>query len=77
MVALTFDDGPGPYTTLAVKKLRQHHLRATFFLVGKQIVAHPGLAYGEASRGGRRSHHDPSFFARAPACRDGARDSRR
>jgi peptidoglycan/xylan/chitin deacetylase (PgdA/CDA1 family) len=44
MVALTFDDGPGPYTTLAIKKLREHHLRATFFLVGKEIIAHPGLA---------------------------------
>ncbi|PZS07226.1 MAG: hypothetical protein DLM64_15190 [Solirubrobacterales bacterium] len=44
MVALTFDDGPGPYTTLAIRKLREHRLRATFFLVGKEIRAHPGLA---------------------------------
>ena len=44
MVALTFDDGPGPYTRLAIGKLRKHHLRATFFLVGKQIRAYPGLA---------------------------------
>jgi peptidoglycan/xylan/chitin deacetylase (PgdA/CDA1 family) len=44
MVALTFDDGPGPYTRLAIAKLRKHHLRATFFLVGKQIRAFPGLA---------------------------------
>jgi len=43
MVALTFDDGPGVYTQLAVKKLRQHHLRATFFLVGKEIRAYPQL----------------------------------
>jgi peptidoglycan/xylan/chitin deacetylase (PgdA/CDA1 family) len=47
MVALTFDDGPGPYTTLAIKKLREAHLRATFFLVGKSIRAHPGLARRE------------------------------
>lgn len=44
MVALTFDDGPGPYTRLAIAKLRKHNLRATFFLVGKQIRAYPGLA---------------------------------
>src|SRR5262249_33982893 len=44
MVALTFDDGPGPYTTLAIRKLRQAHLRATFFLVGKSIRAYPDLA---------------------------------
>ena len=43
MVALTFDDGPGVYTKLAVKKLRQHHLPATFFLVGKEIRAYPQL----------------------------------
>jgi peptidoglycan/xylan/chitin deacetylase (PgdA/CDA1 family) len=44
MVALTFDDGPGSYTRLAIAKLHKHHLRATFFLVGKQIRAFPGLA---------------------------------
>jgi peptidoglycan/xylan/chitin deacetylase (PgdA/CDA1 family) len=44
LVALTFDDGPGPYTTLAINKLRQAHLHATFFLVGKQLAAYPGRA---------------------------------
>ena len=44
MVALTFDDGPGVYTQLAIKKLHEHHLVATFFLVGKEIRAFPGLA---------------------------------
>jgi peptidoglycan/xylan/chitin deacetylase (PgdA/CDA1 family) len=47
MVALTFDDGPGPYTHLAIRKLRENHLRATFFLVGKQIGAYPGWARRE------------------------------
>jgi peptidoglycan/xylan/chitin deacetylase (PgdA/CDA1 family) len=47
MVALTFDDGPGPYTYLAVRKLRENHLPATFFLVGKQIRAYPGWARRE------------------------------
>jgi Polysaccharide deacetylase len=41
MVALSFDDGPGPYTKLAIKKLRKAHLHATFFPVGKQIRASP------------------------------------
>jgi peptidoglycan/xylan/chitin deacetylase (PgdA/CDA1 family) len=49
MVALTFDDGPGPYTHLAVRKLRENHLRATFFLVGKQIGAYPGWARRETA----------------------------
>lgn len=43
MVALTFDDGPGVYTQLAVKKLRRSRLQATFFLVGKEIRAYPRL----------------------------------
>jgi peptidoglycan-N-acetylglucosamine deacetylase len=47
MVALTFDDGPGVYTHYAIKKLSEAHLRATFFLVGKEILAWPGLAQRE------------------------------
>ncbi|MBV9817016.1 MAG: polysaccharide deacetylase family protein [Solirubrobacterales bacterium] len=49
MVALTFDDGPGVYTHYAIKKLREAHLPATFFLVGKSIAAWPGLAQREKS----------------------------
>lgn len=47
MVALTFDDGPGVYTHLAIRKLREYHLQATFFLVGKEIRAWPGWAQRE------------------------------
>ncbi len=47
VVALTFDDGPGPYTTLALRKLREFHARATFFLVGKSIAAYPRVAARE------------------------------
>jgi peptidoglycan/xylan/chitin deacetylase (PgdA/CDA1 family) len=47
MVALTFDDGPGVYTHYAIKKLGAARLHATFFLVGKEIVAWPGLAQRE------------------------------
>jgi peptidoglycan/xylan/chitin deacetylase (PgdA/CDA1 family) len=43
VVAFTFDDGPGVYTNLAIKKLREHRLRATFFLVGKEVRAFPNL----------------------------------
>lgn len=47
MVALTFDDGPGVYTHLALKLLREHHVTATFFLVGNEIRAWPGWAQRE------------------------------
>jgi peptidoglycan/xylan/chitin deacetylase (PgdA/CDA1 family) len=47
MAALTFDDGPGVYTQLAVKKLRRHHLPATFFLVRKEVRTYPRLVHIE------------------------------
>jgi peptidoglycan/xylan/chitin deacetylase (PgdA/CDA1 family) len=47
MVALTFDDGPGVYTHLAIKKLRASHVQTTFFLVGKEIYAWPRWAQRE------------------------------
>lgn len=33
-VALTFDDGPGPYTTQLVETLNRLHVQATFFAIG-------------------------------------------
>jgi len=40
-VALTFDDGPGPYTNDLLEVLTQHNIRATFFIIGCQITAYP------------------------------------
>ena len=36
-VALTFDDGPGPYTRSLVNLLRRYGARGTFFLVGNRL----------------------------------------
>ena len=33
-IALTFDDGPGPYTPQVLSMLERHHVPATFFEVG-------------------------------------------
>src|SRR4051794_34280758 len=38
LVALTFDDGPGPYTRHTLSVLRDHNARGTFFLVAKEVV---------------------------------------
>jgi peptidoglycan/xylan/chitin deacetylase (PgdA/CDA1 family) len=35
-VALTFDDGPGPYTQRVVKVLDSLHVHATFFAIGEE-----------------------------------------
>lgn len=48
-VALTFDDGPGVYTALALRILRRGQARATFFLVGRSIERFPELPRREAS----------------------------
>ena len=36
-IALTFDDGPGPYTARLLGVLRRMHVPATFFYVGQQL----------------------------------------
>jgi peptidoglycan-N-acetylglucosamine deacetylase len=43
-VALTFDDGPNPRTTPRIlATLRKHNVKATFFVVGRQVEEHPRL----------------------------------
>jgi peptidoglycan/xylan/chitin deacetylase (PgdA/CDA1 family) len=41
LVALTFDDGPGPYTAIMLRQLRRAGARATFFLVGRSVARFP------------------------------------
>lgn len=44
-VALTFDDGPDPkYTPQVLAVLRQHGVKATFFMVGSKVRQHPDIA---------------------------------
>jgi peptidoglycan/xylan/chitin deacetylase (PgdA/CDA1 family) len=38
MIALTFDDGPSPYTPQIVRVLVKMHVPATFFVVGQQLT---------------------------------------
>jgi peptidoglycan-N-acetylglucosamine deacetylase len=67
-VAFTFDDGPGPYTYLALKKLRQAHERATFFVVGKSINAYHGYLPRELKLAaiGDHTYTHPDLVALAP-----------
>jgi peptidoglycan/xylan/chitin deacetylase (PgdA/CDA1 family) len=50
-VALTFDDGPGVYTRLALRKLREAHVHATFFLVGRNLDLVPEAPRQERALG--------------------------
>ena len=36
-VALTFDDGPGPFTPQILSVLERNHVRATFFVIGRML----------------------------------------
>jgi peptidoglycan/xylan/chitin deacetylase (PgdA/CDA1 family) len=36
-IALTFDDGPGPYTPKVLIALDRLHVKATFFVIGQQV----------------------------------------
>jgi cellulose synthase/poly-beta-1,6-N-acetylglucosamine synthase-like glycosyltransferase/peptidoglycan/xylan/chitin deacetylase (PgdA/CDA1 family) len=43
-VALTFDDGPDPkWTPRVLAVLRRHHVNATFFVIGENVSADPGV----------------------------------
>ena len=56
--ALSFDDGPDPDATPAVlEALAAAGSRATFFLVGDQVDAHPELAREIAERGHAVAQH--------------------
>jgi peptidoglycan/xylan/chitin deacetylase (PgdA/CDA1 family) len=36
-IALTFDDGPGPYTEELLKVLEHYHVKGTFFAIGRML----------------------------------------
>ena len=40
-MALTFDDGPGPYTDRLLQILEDNDAKATFFLIGNKVAANP------------------------------------
>lgn len=50
-VALTFDDGPSPFTDRLLKVLTDAHARATFFLIGNKVAANPDAAKRIAQAG--------------------------
>ncbi len=57
-LVLTFDDGPWPTTTPKVLDALAHEcVRATFFLLGRNVAAHPALARRERIEGHSIGHH--------------------
>jgi peptidoglycan-N-acetylglucosamine deacetylase len=59
-VALTFDDGPGPYTQRLVAMLDHLHVHATFFTVGSQEQYFSAGTTAELSSGDAVEDHSES-----------------
>jgi peptidoglycan/xylan/chitin deacetylase (PgdA/CDA1 family) len=57
-IALTFDDGPDPVQTPRILDLlAEHHVKATFCLVGQNVVAHPDLVRRIVAEGHTLCNH--------------------
>jgi peptidoglycan/xylan/chitin deacetylase (PgdA/CDA1 family) len=66
VVALTFDDGPSEYTRGVLDALQKANVKATFFLLGKNVEKHPELVrqiFQEGHEIGNHSwSHQPLIF---------------
>ena len=56
-VALTFDDGPGPFTDRLLQILDDNDAEATFFLIGNKVAANPAGAKRIADAGMEVANH--------------------
>ncbi len=62
IIALTFDDGPGKFTVPILDLLRQHHIKATFFMLGDQIEEYPKIAQQVVDEGHEVGNHTYTHF---------------
>lgn len=56
-VALTFDDGPTPFTDRLLQVLTDRGAKATFFLIGNKVAADPDAARRIAAAGMELANH--------------------
>lgn len=66
-VALTFDDGPSEDTERILEVLRAYDLKATFFMLGRQVELFPGTARRVVADGheiGNHSYSHPIYLFR-------------
>lgn len=70
LVALTFDDGPGKYTADLLDFLKEHRVRATFFLLGNNAARYPDLIKRMDAEGhaiGNHSYNHPNLASLSAA----------
>ncbi|NBD24186.1 polysaccharide deacetylase family protein [Paenibacillus glycinis] len=66
-LALTFDDGPDPGTTVQILDLlKQYHAKATFFVIGYRVEEYPDIVKREVAEGHEVANHtfNHVFFTR-------------
>ena len=56
-IALTFDDGPGPYTAHLLDILDQYGAKATFFLIGSKVSGQASVVRSIQARGHQLGNH--------------------
>ncbi|MFI0371304.1 polysaccharide deacetylase family protein [Actinomadura sp. 1N219] len=69
-VSLTFDDGPGPHTARLLDTLKAGGARATFFMLGENVQAHPDVVRRIAMEGHEVANHTwshPDLTTQSPA----------
>ena len=59
-VAMTFDDGPSADTAKLLDVLREHNIKATFFLIGEQVEKFPEIARRIVADGHEIGNHSMS-----------------
>ena len=57
VIALTFDDGPGPYTAHLLDILDQYSAKATFFLIGSKVSGQASVVRSIQARGHQLGNH--------------------
>ncbi|OKH24654.1 polysaccharide deacetylase family protein [Chroogloeocystis siderophila] len=57
VIALTFDDGPSPYTLQVLNILKQNNIKATFFWIGKSLQSHQQIAKQVVANGEAIGNH--------------------
>ncbi len=73
MVALTFDDGPGPYTDRLLRCLEENDALATFFLVGSSVSNYRSTVARAADMGCEIGNHTWSHPSLTGLSADGIR----
>ncbi len=71
-IALTFDDGPSEKSEAVLDLLKENNIKATFFLIGKNIALYPNVAKRIVEEGHSIGNHSwshssifPLFFKKA------------